>query len=142
MYFWQLYSLIGHEPIIDIVTDFYTRVYNDTEATWFRDAFTRIASKDHHIATQVMYWVDAMGGGRVYHGGNYRLRFHHEHNAGHVMTAKGATRWMYHMRGALIAYPKFDDPRVMPCIASFLKTKMPKYAEEFDWKFDESDFDF
>lgn len=62
------------------------------------------------------------------------------------MNGKGAQRWMHHMRGALLNYHKtkpFDDPRVMPCIVDFIKTKMKVYAKEHhNWKFDESDFDF
>ncbi len=34
LYFWQLYSLIGHEPIISIVQNFYERVYGDEEEPW------------------------------------------------------------------------------------------------------------
>jgi len=60
----------------------------------FGHAFTRLASMDHHIATQAAYWIDAMGGGRVYHEGNYRLEFHHGHNVREVMNAAGAKRWM------------------------------------------------
>lgn len=142
LYFWQLYSLIGHQPIIDIVSDFYTRVYDDTE-TWFRDAFARISGKDHHIATQSAYWIDAFGGGPMYHGGHYRLTFHHTHNAAQAMTAKGAKRWMYHMRGALQAYDFSKlDPRVLPCIVEFLRTKIQTYATEHNWILDEHDFCF
>lgn len=142
LYFWQLYSLIGQKPIIDLVTDFYRRVYADQDPKyqWFKKAFTELAPLDHHIATQTAYWIDAMGGGRVYHGGNYRLSFHHTHNARQVMTAAGAKRWMFHMRGALEA-ARFDDPRVKPCIIEFLKTKMMSYAQEFGWDFDESDME-
>jgi len=101
LYFWQLYSIFGEEPIVQIVTEFYTRVFGDTENPWFRQAFTELAPLEHHIQTQSAYWIDAMGGGRRYHGGEYRLHFHHKHNASKVMTASGAKRWMYHMRGAL-----------------------------------------
>mmetsp|Transcript_11398 Transcript_11398/g.13783 ORF Transcript_11398/g.13783 Transcript_11398/m.13783 type:complete len:241 (+) Transcript_11398:81-803(+) len=142
LYFWQLYSLIGDKPIIAIVEKFYERVYADTEDTKFRHAFTRLASMDHHIATQAAFWIDAMGGGRVYHGGRYRLEFHHRHNAREVMNAAGAKRWMYHMRKALDDYDftQLNDPRIKTCILEFLKSKMMTYAYEFGWNFDESDF--
>jgi truncated hemoglobin YjbI len=140
LYFWQLYSILGEKPIIRIVTDFYNRVYQDKDDATFRHAFTRLASKEHHIATQAAYWIDAMGGGRVYHGGDYRLNFHHTHNAADVMNAAGAKRWMLHMRGALES-ARFDDPRVKPCILEFLKTKMMSYAADFGWDFDESDME-
>jgi truncated hemoglobin YjbI len=142
LYFWQLYSLIGHEPIISIVQNFYERVYGDEEEPWFRNAFDEISGIDHHVQTQALYWIDAFGGGKMYHGGNYRLNFHHHGNASHVMNAKGAKQWMHHMRGALEENcDKFDDPRVMPCIVEFLKVKMKTYAKEHCWEFDEGDFE-
>jgi len=143
LYFWQLYSLIGHEPIIAIITDFYERVYGDDEEAWFRDAFSDLSDIDHHVKTQALYWIDAFGGGKLYHGGSYRLNFHHHGNASQVMNAAGAKRWMHHMRGALENQQHaFEDPRVMPCIVDFVKTKMKVYAKEHSWEFDECDFDF
>jgi len=36
LYFWQLYSLIGRDPLIlEIVTSFYRRVFADTDNPWF-----------------------------------------------------------------------------------------------------------
>ena len=143
LYPWQLYSLIGREPIDAIVSDFYGRVYADTGQEWFRKAFTRISGKDHHIAVQAAYWIDAFGGGKAYHGGHYRLKFHHKHNASQVLNARGAKRWMYHMRGALEAYDFSKlDPRVKPCIIEFLRIKMQSYASEHIFLFDEKGFDF
>ena len=143
LYPWQLYSLIGHGPIVAIVSDFYGRVYDDREQEWFRKAFTRISGKDHHIAVQAAYWIDAFGGGKAYHGGHYRLKFHHKHNASQVLNARGAKRWMYHMRGALEAYDFSKlDPRVKPCIIEFLRIKMQSYASEHIFLFDEKGFDF
>jgi truncated hemoglobin YjbI len=144
LYFWQLYSILGHTPIIEIVTDFYRRVYADHDNEWFRGVFARISGPNHHIATQAAYWMDSFGGGKVYHGGNYRLNFHHTYNAREIMTARGATRWMYHMTNALNGYEfekKFPhDPRIKPCIVWFLKFKMMKYAQEHDWTFQDGDF--
>jgi len=142
LYYWQLYSILGHEPIVEIVRSFYERVYADKAAPWFRDAFTRISGIDHHVATQAAFWVDAFGGGRKYHGSSFRINFHHHHNAPEVMNAAGAARWMLHMRGALNAYDfSKHDPRVKPCIVDFLKTKMKRYAHEHKWTFDEADFE-
>jgi truncated hemoglobin YjbI len=138
LHIWQLYSLIGKEPIYEIVSDFYERVYNDVDAPWFRNAFTELAPLHHHIDVQVAYWVDAMGGGRKYPGGNSRLYFHHSHNAKEIMTAGGAKRWMYHMRGALDRV-LFEDPRVKPCLVEFLQMKMMRYATEFGWDYEEED---
>ena len=147
LYFWQLHSLLGRKPVISIVTNFYNRVYEDKDEdyTWFKEAFTDLASKEHHIAAQAAFWIDSFGGGRIYHGGTYRLNFHHEANAEDVMHAKGAERWMYHMRRALKDYESelnAVDERVFPCIVDFLKTKMMSYAKNHRWKFDDRDFDF
>ena len=147
LYFWQLYSLIGHDLVVEIVSEFYERVFADTDNPWFRDVFERAAPKRHHINTQVAYWVDAFGGGRCYHGGNYRLNFHHTRNAREIMTARGAAHWMHHMKETLLHLLLEErdpilvgDPRVFSCIVNFLETKMRTYAEEHGWKFDESDF--
>jgi len=145
LYFWQLYSLIGSEPIMDLVTDFYKRVFADIGNSWFRDVFVNVAPLGHHIHTQAAYWVDAFGGGRRYHGGNHRLNFHHVYNAREIMNAKGAQRWMYHMRGALMAAKDQrvfkKDPRVIPCIVDFLEAKMRTYAMNHGWQFEEADFE-
>ena len=144
LYIWQLYSILGKQPIVDIVTDFYARIYDDHNNEWFRDVFAQISGKHHHIMTQAAYWIDAMGGGRVYHGGNYRLNFHHTYNANDIMTAKGAKVWMSHMTNAINSYDfvasGHDDPRIKPTIVTFLKMKMMKYSNEHNWEFDESDF--
>ena len=140
LYFWQLYSILGDQPIVDIVTDFYRRVFDDTEAPWFRQAFVRTAPMEYHIKTQAAYWIDAMGGGKRYHGGEYRLHFHHSHNAQQVMNAEGAHRWMHHMRKTL-ENVKFEDPRVKPCVIDFLRSKMMKYSDQFGWQYNDSDME-
>lgn len=146
LYHWQIYSLLGRRPIIELVTNFYTRVYadDDAEFQWFRQTFTNLGSQEHHIQAQAAYWIDTMGGGRVYHGGQYRLNIHHEMNAGRVMNAQGASRWMHHMRKVLVNYDfsKFGDARILPCIVDFLKIKMKSYAKEHMWEFEERDFEF
>uniref|UniRef100_A0A7R9ZGP8 Uncharacterized protein n=1 Tax=Pseudictyota dubia TaxID=2749911 RepID=A0A7R9ZGP8_9STRA len=142
LYFWQLYSLIGHQPVLDIVQNFYERVFDDHEAPWFRDVFVRIGGIEYHVSAQAAYWVDAMGGGKLYHGGNVRVQFHHQHNARKVMTLAGAERWMHHMRGALDEYDfsRFNDPRIKLCILEFLRSRMKVYADQHGWKFDEKAF--
>jgi len=143
LYYWQLHSLLGSERIVAIVDRFYKRVYADNDAPWFRDAFTRLGSLQHHVHTQAAFWVDAFGGGKAYHGGDFRLNFHHTHNAAHVMNAEGAKRWMHHMGKVLVETDFRDvDPRIKPCIVDFLRTKMMKYAKQHSWDFTEEDFDF
>lgn len=143
LYFWQLYSIIGKETIMTFVTEFYNRIYADTEEEWFLVAFTGIGDKVHHIKSQSSYWIDAMGGGRVYFGGKSRVNFHHYSNhAEHIMNERGAKRWMHHMRGAIQSYDfsKFNDPRIVPALVEFLRIKVMTYAEEHQWEFDDSDF--
>lgn len=143
LYYWQLYSLLGPLRIEDIVRRFYTRVYDDDDDPDFRKAFTRISAMEHHVQTQTAFWVDVMGGGPAYHGGDYRLNFHHTNNAASVLNAKGAARWMFHM-GNTLKEVKLNmiDIRIKPCLVEFLRTKMKKYAKEHKWKFDNSGFDF
>ena len=148
LYYWQLFSLLGQDRIHAMVKTFYKHVYADKEAPWFREAFEAVSTMEHHITTQTQFWCDAMGGGKYYHGGDYRLKFHHTNNADAVMNAKGAQRWMYHMRRAVAENeqnPKASfakvDPRILPCLKDFLHTKVMKYAQQHRWDFDNSDFD-
>jgi truncated hemoglobin YjbI len=151
LYYWQLYSLLGPDAITGLVRRFYGRVLGDTTPGSIASAFTRIADLDHHVATQSAFWIDAFGGGRHYHGGDYRLNFHHENNAASVMNAQGAKRWMLHM-GRTLCDARCDysaiDPRIKPCIVDFLRIKVRKYASASrstkyaQWRFDEGDFSF
>lgn len=129
--FWQLYSILGSKGIVSIVTEFYRRVYQDDE--WFRSAFERISGMNHHIQTQASMWADAMGGGHYYHGGEYRLSFHHTHNALELMNDKGAERWVSLMKATLDEATGLlaEDPRVRTAINTFLTFFMAKYADEF-----------
>ena len=129
--FWQLHSVLGHEPIVRIVTAFYTRVFNDED--WFTSVFARVGDIRHHINTQASMWVDVMGGGYYYHGADYRLNFHHYHNAHDLMNDKGAERWVTLMRNTLdqSADLMTKDPRVRTSINTFLAHFMTKYADEF-----------
>ena len=129
--FWQLYSVLGAERIIAIVRAFYRRVFEDE--VWFRSVFERVGGLEHHVMTQAAMWVDAMGGGLAYHGGEFRLQFHHQHNAMQLLNDRGATRWVKLMVETLND-PELDltdDPRVRPALNTFLGHFMTKYAEDF-----------
>lgn len=132
LYHWQLFSLLGRERITAIVGAFYKRIYADDEPGSLKGAFARIASLDHHIATQSAFWCDHFGGGQQYHGGDQRIDFHHHNNAGQVMNAAGAKRWMHHMALTLqqdVPWWRWKlDPRVKPCLVDFLRTRMMKYT--------------
>jgi truncated hemoglobin YjbI len=150
LYYWQLYSILGKDPIIDCVTTFYSLIWadDDTDAgAGFKAAFANVCEIDMHVKAQSAYWIDSFGGGRVYWGGHSRLGFHHySRYAEPVMNAAGATRWMKHMRHALSSYDfatnGYTDPRVIPCLVDFLHAKMRTYALDFGWELDESDFDY
>jgi truncated hemoglobin YjbI len=144
LYFWQIYSLWGQDPFLDIITDFYDSVYNVSERKdlEFRKVFELAASKHHHINAQAAYWIDSMGGGKFYPGGAHRLNVHHHHNAEEVMNADGAKRWMSHMKLAIKHnHHHFQqDPRILTCLIDFLETQMMFYADTHEWEFDASDF--
>jgi len=132
--FWQLYSVLGAERIYNIVSRFYDRVFEDEP--WFTSVFERVASKGRHNMTQSSMWIDVMGGGPQYHGAEFRLNFHHTHNAMELMNAKGAERWV-ELMNATLNDPSLDltsDPRVRPAINTFLSYFMEKYAEDFKFE--------
>ncbi|TYB89734.1 hypothetical protein [Oceaniovalibus sp. ACAM 378] len=129
--FWQLYSVLGQDPIVGIVQRFYERVFTDEE--WFTSVFARVGGIGHHINTQASMWIDVMGGGPYYHGAEFRLNFHHTHNAMQLMNEKGAERWSQLMLDTLDASQDLmtHDPRVRRSINTFLSHFMTKYADEF-----------
>ncbi|MDC0948313.1 hypothetical protein OAS86_03070 [Gammaproteobacteria bacterium] len=129
--FWQLYSLLGQRRIVAIVNAFYQRVFADEP--WFTSVFERIGPIEQHVRAQAAMWIDTMGGGMAYHGGEFRLSFHHTHNAFELMTDKGAERWVNVMVQTLDD-PTLDltgDPRVRRSINTFLSHFMDKYAAEY-----------
>jgi len=128
--FWQLYSVLGQDPIVKIVENFYERVFADEP--WFTSVFARVGGIGHHINTQAAMWIDVMGGGPYYHGAEFRLNFHHNHNAMQLMNAKGAKRWSQLMLDALDDSAKhMTDPRVRRSINTFLAHFMTKYSQDF-----------
>ena len=131
--FWQLYSVLGQDRIVEIVHAFYQRVFD--EETWFSSVFAKVGGIGHHVNTQASMWIDVMGGGLYYHGGEYRLNFHHTHNAMALMNDKGAERWVELMVQTLNdpTLDFTDDSRVRPAINTFLSHFMSKYATEFQF---------
>jgi len=129
--FWQLYSVLGQDRIVKIVENFYARVFADEE--WFTSVFARVAGMGHHINTQAAMWIDVMGGGPYYRGAEFRLNFHHTHNAHQLMNEKGAERWSQLMLATLNDTKQLrnNDPRIRPSINTFLIHFVGKYAQEF-----------
>ena len=132
--FWQLFSILGPEGIVAVVGDFYMRVFDDEP--WFKSVFERVGGVNHHINTQASMWADVMGGGPYYHGAEFRMSFHHTHNAHQLMDAEGAERWVQLMVEALEASDQhmLGDPRVRASLNTFLSHFFAKYAEEFDFE--------
>lgn len=137
--FWQLYSVLGQDPIVGIVHRFYQRVFD--QADWFRSVFEKVGDINHHVNTQASMWIDVMGGGPYYHGGEFRLSFHHTHNAMALMNQKGAELWSKLMVETLDASADLltNDPRLRISINTFLAHFMAKYADEFAFE-NHSDF--
>lgn len=129
--FWQLYSALGQDRIVNIVGNFYERVFANEE--WFTSVFARVGDIDHHINTQASMWINVMGGGPYYHGAEFRLNFHHTHNAIKLMNQKGAERWSQLMLDTLddTAQHMTGDPRIRPSINTFLTHFMAKYSQDF-----------
>jgi truncated hemoglobin YjbI len=132
--FWQLYSVLGQDRIVNIVSNFYERVFSDED--WFTSVFARVGGIGHHINTQASMWIDVMGGGPYYHGAEFRLNFHHTHNAIQLMNKKGAKRWSQLMIDTLDHSTQHitDDPRIRPGINTFLTHFMSKYSQEFTFE--------
>ena len=132
--FWQLFSVLGPEPIVGIVANFYQRVFDDVP--WFTSVFTRVGNLNHHISKQASMWLDVMGGGTYYHGAEFRLNFHHTHNAHSLMNEKGARRWVTLMVDALEDSEPLmgDDPRVRASLKTFLAHFFAKYAQDFQFE--------
>ena len=132
--FWQLFSILGPDRIVRIVHRFYDLVFEDE--IWFKSYFERVGDMSHHVRTQSSMWLDVMGGGLKYHGAEFRLNFHHQHNALEVMNARGAERWTKLMVQALDESEKhmLEDPRVRISINTFLTHFMKKYAVDFGFE--------
>jgi truncated hemoglobin YjbI len=143
LYFWQLYSIVGKQPVRKIAQNFYTRVFEDKEDDDFRATFEKSSEKEYHVLLQTFMYLDCFGGGRYYAGEQARVDMHHKTAARNIMTRQGAEKWTRYMRASLDdeteALDKID-PRVRPALNSFLKYFMDKYAGTFD--FDSSDLHF
>lgn len=132
LYFWQLYSIIGEDMIVDIITRFYTDVLTDNEDVLFRDTFKESGDLEHHVKKQTSFWIDVTGGGKRYPGGEARLELHHD-NAKIIMNQNGANRWLYHMKNS-IKETHIGDTRVIPCIVEFVNFFMLKYGKTYNFR--------
>ena len=137
LFFWQIYSIAGVQPILHVVTNFYRRIYHDTTQEWFRSVFGQLASQERHIQAQVQMWIDCMGGGRTYHGGTFRLEWHHSATqALTLMNQRGMQQWVHYMKETLQELQprlKDVDPRLPGAISTFLQFFLEYYAHKFDF---------
>jgi len=134
LYFWQLYSILGETYIEDLIRLFYAKLFNDNKNKWFSDEFIEIGSIEYHVRGQKKFWLDIMGGGEYYTGGEKKLHNYHK-LVKNIMTSEGARVWMKHMNDALNEMTYTNDLRVRKCIDVFLNYFMTKYAIEFDFNF-------
>jgi truncated hemoglobin YjbI len=136
LYFWQIYSIIGPEPIKKLITVFYTSIFNSTTDLWFKEEFEDLGPLKHHIDRQTEFWLDVMGGGPLYKANMKKLHMKHK-LVENIMTEKGANKWMYFMINAIniIKEDLCVDRRIIPCLIDFLNFFMLKYAHEFDFNF-------
>jgi len=148
LYFWQLHSLIGDEPITELTEAFYTRLFRDEEE-WFRVGFGRPNVK-YHAVFLCMALLDCFGGGKMYSGGEERLRDIHDRTVGpdakhFLMTEDGAAKWSGHMTAALDAVQRsrnldLVDVRIRPALDEFFTFMMNQYAQAYN--FDASNVSF
>lgn len=134
LYFWQLYSILGDIYIENLIRLFYTKLLNDKKNKWFSDEFIEIGSIEYHVNGQKKFWLDIMGCGEYYTGGEKKLYNYHK-LVKNIMTSEGSKVWMYHMKSALDELEYDKDKRVRKCIDVFLNHFMIKYAIEFDFNF-------
>ncbi|KXS19376.1 hypothetical protein M427DRAFT_52814 [Gonapodya prolifera JEL478] len=95
----SVYQTIGHRTFVRLSTEFYNRVYEDSEQAWFRDIFAAIPKEDA-IRNQYEFFIQRMGGPPLYskRKGHPALIARH---APFTVTLPAAERWLEHMRAAL-----------------------------------------
>ena len=106
---------------VKLIYTFYTKVFNDNDAPWFRDEFIESGSINYHVNGQKKFWLDIMGAGPLYTGGELKLNFKHK-LVENIMNFEGAQRWMYHMTLSLkeLQFHLIKDKRIIKCILKFL----------------------
>ena len=70
IFFWQLVAEkhISKQLIGEIVTDFYKLVWALDDKDALKKSFTDLVTFEHAVWAQTMMWIDALGGGKAYHG--------------------------------------------------------------------------
>ena len=134
LYFWQLYSILGEERIHHFIENFYQKIFSDVHDIHFKNTFIRLGNIDYHIFGQQSFWLDVMGGGKKYAGGEFRLKRHHD-LAKDIMNTKGALIWLNHMKNTLNnqLIDLTDDCRVKRCIIDFIFFFIRKYENQYNF---------
>ena len=129
-----LYSILGEERIHNFIQTFYINIFNDSSD--LSNMFKKLGTIEYHIFGQQNFWLDIMGGGKKYAGGEFRLKRHHDY-AKDIMNKRGATQWLNHMETVLNNQltDLTDDFRVKNCIIDFIHFFMKKYAEQYNFVF-------
>jgi len=140
LYFWQLYSIAGEDMIHLLIRRFYEKIFNDKNSDWFRDEFVDSGHLEYHIRGQKRFWLDIMGGGKLYLADEEVLYRKHK-LVRTIMTEKGGRKWMSYMNGTLEEMEEYFryDERILPCLKAFLKYFMEKYSVQFDFNIFTSD---
>jgi len=134
LYFWQLYSVLDHNQILNILRSFYTSVRQDKVFPQLALAFPQLTKWEAHAKRQAEFWVDAMGGGCQFPKGMSHVLSHHSKGCGlAILNHMGAQRWSYHMRIALAESDLGHDPRARGTLESFLDSRMIEYARTFNF---------
>jgi truncated hemoglobin YjbI len=136
VYFWQLHSMLGEHRLRCLIQTFYELVFADE--TEFGKAFSELGSIAYHVERQLLFWLDATGGGKTYTGGLVKLKAKHGVSS-EIMHEEGSRRWIFHFVRALRRSDLGTEPvRVLACVLDFLCFFMQKYAVEFDFNFADS----
>lgn len=138
LFFWQIYSVTGKEPIERIIANFYGRIFSEKCDPWFRSTFESIRPKEDHIQGQLSMWLDCFGGGRYEKGEMILHMQHRDRKAIGLMNQKGAEMWVHHMKAALDEEEERTlrqiDPRLRVALNTFLQFFVESYSKSFGFK--------
>ena len=136
IYFWQLYSILGKNKIKNIVEHFYYKIFNSNKNDWFKMEFIESGDLTYHIKHQTNYWLDIMGYGPSYFGGEELLNYKHN-NIKKIMNSKGSKLWIKYILETLfdLNYHKMEDKRIFITLKEFIYFNMYIYSKQFNFDF-------
>lgn len=136
LYFWQLFSILGENNIKLIIETFYKKIFNEKNLELFHNKFIKSGNLDYHIKHQSNYWIDVMGGGKKYLGGEELLNYKHE-KIKDIMNFQNSKIWIKYMLETLfdLKYHELNDTRIFKTLKDFIYFKMNIYSKEFNYNF-------